>query len=743
MYVHLFINVFLKINLKKIDSIKVSSFCRYCSKPFEYIVQCTPYKRDELCFLLQEILLTRKAFLTDHRYDPFEIYSTDEFLEELEDIPDPKREPLEFLDIMLQVLLEMGPWCADRIAFNVYQRIEKQKIKTPHERHYILLCLVNTALLEVHAICEQHFRKYKNNYKACVENYSSPKVLRLLEILRLFKPDDNTSKNDTMKRISSELDAMDFQKLSLILETKCHSVEQAVEKQQLESRSIVENLDSVIKPEFHNKIAKEKINIENDEENKGRNCKSKTEAGSQQPSVITNQRTSSGQNNNRTKRRPFRRHRVQYDASDTLCSIIFCNSNYTARVLFELLAEMSRQDPCLKFIKCQFTTDRVADPITEPKEAESEHRRQEEVLKRFRMHDCNILIGTSILEEGIDVPKCNLVIRWDPPTTYRSYVQCKGKARAVPAYHVLLVAPEWTYFLNRAACNEQLNDESHRLICHLDDEDCSCLSDADNSDRAENVNDDEDESKEINGVSMKQKFMYGSSKGTIKILNPEVITYKHPSKTATANAASPNLILKEIKDDSLAIEHIKENATSIQNNDAISNKPLINEVNKLTLNNSIRVNQNINNSSQLETYNSQNHIDIGDINDSNINIATNKSEPHDVSTISEESSNVKASSKDNEYTVLNIDDILNNFDAMNGGKKEETYSPPKQKIQKKFRCLLDDNNKIGPQNDKSVIEMQQLENMENTTNKIVQQMAEYREIEKVINFTNMRTDCKR
>ncbi|TMW45210.1 hypothetical protein DOY81_009700 [Sarcophaga bullata] len=164
---------------------------------------------------------------------------------------------------MLQVLLEMGPWSADRVAFNMYQRIEKQKIKTPHERHYILLCLVNTALLEVHAICEQNFRKIKNN-KDCVEAYSSPKVLRLLEVLRLFKSEDNTGKNDSMKRIGMELDAMDFQKLTRVLENKCHSVDQAVEKQQLESRSIVENLDSIVKPGFQTKLVSDgqlKINI--------------------------------------------------------------------------------------------------------------------------------------------------------------------------------------------------------------------------------------------------------------------------------------------------------------------------------------------------------------------------------------------------------------------------------------------------------------------------------------------------
>lgn len=59
---------------------------RYCARPSEFIVQCMPYERDELTSVLEEILLTRKAFLIDHRYDPFEIYNTDEYLEELKGI---------------------------------------------------------------------------------------------------------------------------------------------------------------------------------------------------------------------------------------------------------------------------------------------------------------------------------------------------------------------------------------------------------------------------------------------------------------------------------------------------------------------------------------------------------------------------------------------------------------------------------------------------------------------------------
>ncbi|XP_013119344.2 endoribonuclease Dcr-1 [Stomoxys calcitrans] len=742
---------------------------RYCAKPFEYIVQCAPYNQDDLCYVLQDVLLTRKAFLNDHRYDPFEIYCTDEFFEELKDIPDPKKEPLEFLDTMLQVLREMGPWSADRVAFNMYQRIEKQKIKTPHERHYILLCLVNTALLEVHSICEQNFRKFKNNHKDCVESHSSPKVLRLLEVLRLFKPEDNSSKNDTIKRISIELDQMDFQKLSRILETKCHSVEQAVEKQQLESRSIVENLDSIVKPEFQAKLSADL----SENENKTQMSSKKVDEASQINSSAAGT-THRHSNHNRQKRRPFRRHnRDHNDGVDTLCSIIFCNSSFTARVLFELLAEMSRHDADLKFIKCQFTTDRVADPITEPKEAETEHRRQEEVLKRFRMHDCNVLIGTSVLEEGIDVPKCNLVVRWDPPTTYRSYVQCKGRARAVPAYHVVLVAADEDLTNhNLQAINEQLTDKSHRLLCGLPQDQESLLTDTEQSN-----DEDNDDDRKINGVSTKQKFVYGSSKGTIKILNPEVITNKHPSKPS----AGSNIVLKEIKEIAPAIQNVGNGEISLKPVEELEtmksagsttenhferepqpNKATNNAINEPELDsNNTSTESVIESNAHYEVYNldmlleEKNPTNIENI--TKIVSEVTKEMPSMRDSNVEESSQVLNANKQQENTIEEVSKVIKDFEVFDlnellkddkisekqepivaGGQPQQdekmNNSPKKIKEQKYFQCLLHDQETeiqdSGYLN--SLDEMYRLENVKATTNAIVKQMAEYREIEKML-----------
>lgn len=69
-------------------------------------------------------------------------------------------------------------------------------------------------------------------------------------------------------------------------------------------------------------------------------------------------------------------------------------------------------------------------------------RNQEEVLTKFRKHELNLLISTSVLEEGLDVPRCNLVIRYDFPATIRQYIQSKGRARSDGSKYVIFCTDE-------------------------------------------------------------------------------------------------------------------------------------------------------------------------------------------------------------------------------------------------------------------------------------------------------------
>lgn len=45
-----------------------------------------------------------------------------------------------------------------------------------------------------------------------------------------------------------------------------------------------------------------------------------------------------------------------------------------------------------------------------------------------------------MLEEGIDIPKCNLVVKFDLPKNYRSYIQSKGRARHRSSKYYIMVS---------------------------------------------------------------------------------------------------------------------------------------------------------------------------------------------------------------------------------------------------------------------------------------------------------------
>ncbi len=64
---------------------------------------------------------------------------------------------------------------------------------------------------------------------------------------------------------------------------------------------------------------------------------------------------------------------------------------------------------------------------------------QREALAQFRAGTVNVLIATSIAEEGLDIQQCSLVVRTEPPRTIISNVQGRGRARQLNALYAVLV----------------------------------------------------------------------------------------------------------------------------------------------------------------------------------------------------------------------------------------------------------------------------------------------------------------
>ena len=89
--------------------------------------------------------------------------------------------------------------------------------------------------------------------------------------------------------------------------------------------------------------------------------------------------------------------------------------------------DISRHDETLDFIKPLFTMGQASGRSSLLKESKILNMKQNEIMKQFREGLCNLLIATSVLEEGIDIPVCNVIIRFDKIRTYCDYVQTKGK----------------------------------------------------------------------------------------------------------------------------------------------------------------------------------------------------------------------------------------------------------------------------------------------------------------------------
>ena len=84
---------------------------------------------------------------------------------------------------------------------------------------------------------------------------------------------------------------------------------------------------------------------------------------------------------------------------------------------------------------------------------------QEEVMESFHKSECNVLVATSVAEEGVDVPACNLVIRFQHVSNEIARTQSQGRARAAESEAFTILSSD-----SKRPYQEIKNDELQALV---------------------------------------------------------------------------------------------------------------------------------------------------------------------------------------------------------------------------------------------------------------------------------------
>lgn len=113
-----------------------------------------------------------------------------------------------------------------------------------------------------------------------------------------------------------------------------------------------------------------------------------------------------------------------------LAGIVFVEQRAICKVLCKWLQKLKEIDEQYEFLQTDYIVGEAVRPGFANKIAVKAAEQQRETLNKFRRSDINLLIATSILEEGLDVSQCNLVVRYDGVNTYRQWVQSQGRARS-------------------------------------------------------------------------------------------------------------------------------------------------------------------------------------------------------------------------------------------------------------------------------------------------------------------------
>jgi ERCC4-related helicase len=116
--------------------------------------------------------------------------------------------------------------------------------------------------------------------------------------------------------------------------------------------------------------------------------------------------------------------------------VIFVKERVVVSVLFQILSTHPQTAERFKFATFVGLSNNVKRKagINELLDLKSQNKS----LEAFRVQQKHIIIATDVLEEGIDITACNLVICFDPPQNLKSFIQRRGRARKKQSRFVIM-----------------------------------------------------------------------------------------------------------------------------------------------------------------------------------------------------------------------------------------------------------------------------------------------------------------
>jgi len=146
----------------------------------------------------------------------------------------------------------------------------------------------------------------------------------------------------------------------------------------------------------------------------------------------------------------LRRHQSITSPQANWAGMIFVTQRTSAIILDSILSAI----PCLtQWLRCS--------PImgmnrhTAGSSVVYNWKMQDDILRRFKIGDINLLISTSVAEEGVDVRSCQMVLRYDLPPTSQAFVQSRGRARTEQSELVILANVADAAEVNRIMAMQQ------------------------------------------------------------------------------------------------------------------------------------------------------------------------------------------------------------------------------------------------------------------------------------------------